>query len=507
MASSTSASLRCTETPEEGRFGASAWTLGRVSLVGDGWEVTFLALAEIDEAGRIIQIDNFDEDQLDVALDVLDERWIAGEGAEDEYVIRRMGDFRAAYADRDWPAIEALVADDFTFVDHRPIGLPQNDRAGYLQVMRESVDQTPDMRLLSRAMEIRGDVVLLRTQRVGSTSEGFAYDWEQFAVNHFAGGLLRRVELFPLESEAEARARFEELAREPRTPFIDNRLVRVMTRIGWLSMRAEVDPADLYATDCVLVDHRPGVNAGSVAGRTGVSDSIRSGIEVFGELRVEPLAVRGDRLALYRWAFVADGGFEAPGITVMEMDDDDRICRITSFDESDIAKATEVLEDRHRELTAGGTVVDRVRADQLAAFNRHDVDAMAAGWRADLRLVDRQPLGFGEQDVALAAAEYEVLFEQLPDVAGWVVKAYSRGPVELRRLRAVGHTADGSDAEYELLAVVLLDDGGLVAENAYYSLTQWDEALAHFDGWSRFSGCASRAAHSKSGQRRSASAP
>ena len=58
-------------------------------------------------------------------------------------MIRRLGDLRAAPAIRDWDAIEALVAEDFVFVDHRPMGLPENDRAGYLGVMRASDEQTP----------------------------------------------------------------------------------------------------------------------------------------------------------------------------------------------------------------------------------------------------------------------------------------------------------------------------------------------------------------------------
>ena len=61
-----------------------------------------------------------------------------------------------------------------------------------------------------------------------------------------------------------------------------------------------------------------------------------------------PCAASGSRSI--RWSFVAEGGFESPGLSVMELDDDDLVCRITSFDESDLATAIDFLETRHAEL-------------------------------------------------------------------------------------------------------------------------------------------------------------
>ena len=55
-----------------------------------------------DDEGRAPFQVMFDEDQLDAALAELDERWIAGEGAEHEYMVRRLGDFRAAQSWHDW---------------------------------------------------------------------------------------------------------------------------------------------------------------------------------------------------------------------------------------------------------------------------------------------------------------------------------------------------------------------------------------------------------------------
>ncbi len=206
----------------------------RVARTPAGDESPVLALNELDEAGRWVAMTFFDEDALGDALDELDDRYAAGEGAGDAYTVRRTSDLRHAMAAHDWSAVEALVGDDFVFSDHRPIGLPDADRAGYLAAMAASAEQTPNAVLVGRALEVRGDVTLIRTHRVGATAEGFEYAWEQLAVSRWAGGLLRRVELFPLDDAAAAHARFVQLAEPRVTKYVDNDAVRTVARAYWL---------------------------------------------------------------------------------------------------------------------------------------------------------------------------------------------------------------------------------------------------------------------------------
>ena len=215
-----------------------------------GFELVTIDVIGGDDEGRAAFQVMFDEDQLDAALAELDERWIAGEGAEHEYMVRRLGDFRAAQSRRDWAAIEALVAEDFAFVDHRPIGLPETDRAGYVAVMRASDEQTPGARMIQRTLDVRGDIVLSRTGRVGSTPDGFEYEWEQIAVMVWAAGLLRGVEFFSV-TDAASRARREELTEQAHdTPSVDNRLVRFVERARWLGRYSDVDRRCWPRTAC-----------------------------------------------------------------------------------------------------------------------------------------------------------------------------------------------------------------------------------------------------------------
>src|SRR5262249_16466123 len=158
---------------------------------------------------------------------------------------------------------------------------------------------------------------------------------------------------------------FRELARHL-TPQLDNRVVRVIARGQWLAEFRPDDAREFYRPDAVLDDRRTGINAGEVVGAANVQHAIEVGTEGFGGLRLEPLAVRGDARALYRWAYQQDGGFEAPGITVIEMVDD-LVQRVTSFDESDLDAALELLEARYAEIAGDAYLqVERNVAEAIA---------------------------------------------------------------------------------------------------------------------------------------------
>ncbi|MEP6623712.1 MAG: nuclear transport factor 2 family protein, partial [Acidimicrobiia bacterium] len=446
-----------------------------------GDESPLLAVNELDAEGHWIRTIFFDLDDLDAALDELDGLFIAGEGAEHEYAIRRIGDLRHASNARDWVACEALVADDFVFTDHRSIGLPDAERAGYIAVMAASAEQTPDMHMATRTLEIRGATTLSRTHRTGTTAEGFGYEWEQIAVAQSAAGLLRRVELFPVEDEAAARARFEELAAQTLTPYIDNRLVRVLARRKWLH---DIDPETFpenYASDAVLDDRRPGVNAGEVVGAAAVRVAIYAGTEVFGSLVTEPLAVRGERLALYRWAYVQDGGFTAPGLTVIEMDGHDLVCRVTSFDESDLAGAIGCLEARHVELQGDAiTPQELTTAVGSTAFNARDWDAIATVFAPDVQYVNHSPFGDdGGWDEYLA--NLQVLVDQVPDVAVVYAKVTPKHRAGLSILPFSGTTPEGNRYSWSMYQVTLMDEQGRLGRFELFADDQWTEAVERFE--------------------------
>ena len=118
-----------------------SWTISADGFVTTGYDVN-----EIDHEGRIARMVTFDDSQLVDAIDELDERYIAGEGAEHEDVIRRWREFGAAYRDRDWAALEEIFVSDAVLADHRSIGQGWTDRADFLTSTRAVVDLVPDVR-------------------------------------------------------------------------------------------------------------------------------------------------------------------------------------------------------------------------------------------------------------------------------------------------------------------------------------------------------------------------
>ena len=400
----------------------------RVAQTPAGDESPVLALNELDEAGRWAAMTFFDEDALGDALDELDDRYADGEGAGDAYTVRRTSDLRHAMAAHDWAAVEALVGDDFVFSDHRPIGLPDADRAGYLAAMAASAEQTPNAVLVGRTLEVRGDVTLLRSHRVGATAEGFEYAWEQLAVSCWAGGLLRRVELFPLDDAAAAHARFVELAADPLSPYIDNDAVRSVVRAYWL--RRFVGPraaAPLVSRDIAGEDRRHTVSMPEFHGRTGFADAMDATDAVFTDgADIVPLAVRGDRLALVRDG-LHHGDDVLEVLNLWETDETARLVHATLFDPDDLAAAIAALDDRSAAIRPTPVGADeregdepdleneatRVAAGFIPALYAGDVERIRTFIADRYRYVDHRFSG-----VSPAAEGFDAFFAQMRAILG-----------------------------------------------------------------------------------------
>jgi hypothetical protein len=286
----------------------------------DGFEIRLVGLYELDETGKLAFFAHYDEPDLDSALARLEQLYVAGEGAEHEYMMRLVGDMVRAERRNDTAAWEALLAPE-----------------------RGAVNAIPDPECVPGTVTIRSDAALLYLDRAGRGA---------YRVVRSTAGRFVDLEDFAVAEGARATARFEALAAETRTPVLDNDLMRATARSDWLNrFDPDFDPLEMYHPDCVLIDKRRSVNAGEIAGREGVSTSISSGVAVFGALSVEMLATRGDDLILIRWRFEQDGGFNTPGLSVMAGDANHQVASIISFDDGDLVSAVAELEARHRAVT------------------------------------------------------------------------------------------------------------------------------------------------------------
>ncbi|MBV8960437.1 MAG: nuclear transport factor 2 family protein, partial [Actinobacteria bacterium] len=194
----------------------------RLALCSRAWlardfEVTSLCLMETDEEGRAVWAALYDPDQLEEALDELEARYLAGEGAPYASWMTASSAFRRSFNQHDWAALRELYTPDVVMVDHRNAGLGTLSGVdAVIDYHRAMADITPTHRLvLRRIPRIGPQLIVIEAVTRGDGAEGGAgthelVRWMAMALDE--RGRVRRTEQFT--DEAAASARFDELLAE-----------------------------------------------------------------------------------------------------------------------------------------------------------------------------------------------------------------------------------------------------------------------------------------------------
>jgi hypothetical protein len=181
----------------------------------EGWlESISLVVYEFDDDELLERIDFFSDDDLAGALEELDERYIAGEGAAHAYELRCWRNLYRAFNRRDWSEVDARYVPAMFTVNHLRLSEPLGDRQSNVDALRAVADQVPDACLILRSFEGDGKFALGQVDNVGHTSGGGELLWTMWVVARFEHDRIAYQEIFEIEDERLARARFEELARE-----------------------------------------------------------------------------------------------------------------------------------------------------------------------------------------------------------------------------------------------------------------------------------------------------
>ena len=455
--------------------------LVRVHLAREGFATTMLGVYETDEDGLLIRGTSFDEDDLDAALDELEARFIAGEGTDHEYLIRRARDFTRSLAQLDGAATLALLDPATEIVDHRPLGLGTFGLDGARAWNAARAEQVAEDVSFFRNLSVRGDAILGHLESRGVDDLGTAFLYEMYLVSHWVAGRARWTGQYSLDDHEAARARFDELAAETRSPYVDNDCVRSLVRAEWLAGAGDITAAvDTIASDVVAVDHRSGIGGLRIEGREAF---VENQIAVREQLTPQHrwLAVRGERLALGRLTWTAANGFEAAHHATFEIDQTGRLCRNDQFD--DLTVALDALDARYEELV--GTELPPAEASLLEgvkALNRREWDRFTALFHPDLVAVDHSPLGFPTTDRdGFVNDQMRGMAELVPDVVVVVGKILTEGRASLVTGTTLGTTAEGNEYRWDFLQVFRAAEDGRGQHRDLYADTQWEEALARFD--------------------------
>lgn len=217
------------------------------------FEVESLFVSEIGADGRIVAAVTFDAGDLEGALTELEHRFLTGEGVgQAPWLSLTMPGIVLAHARRDWDVVRRMYDEGVVLVDHRPAGIAEVRGAdAVVDYHRTMVGVASAHREMIRHQLAIGDRVTLSVLVTGGEGEA-GYEIVSLLVTvHRRDGRVRRLELFPLDAEDDARARFAALDAGLRAVDVHDVVVGALNGRDWDTLRAQL--ADGFA----FADHRP----------------------------------------------------------------------------------------------------------------------------------------------------------------------------------------------------------------------------------------------------------
>lgn len=444
-------------------------------------EVSWLNVLRSAADGRVVRLETFDPDQLNVALARLIELH-----ADDELPLdQREAAYRLAEMFRN---PNTRWSEDAVLVDHRPSSLGtlhgREAIAGAAAALREVAgDQS---RRISDVLGWMPGVSLLEIVTEGRVDGGGPFEITVLSIQVADDGLCPRQEWYAPEQIDEALARFDELAAPPRAPLrrIRPNLASEFWRDGPIDEELVNTWAARLRDDFVCVDHRLQLELDRTQGletwrlMAAVGDA---------QLESTALATLGDCHSLHRttWrtrdaAAVSGlpGTSEVTWLGVMCTDTDGRGSFLETFEADQLHVALARLVELHAD--------DELPADQhdwryaVAAAIR----SAKTRWSDDAVLVDHRPGSLGTltglhaiaaAGDALRDASAGDLRRRIVDVLGLTER------VLLLEMVTEGSVDGGGAFEMPVLCITLVDEPGLCTRQEWYLPEQLHEALSRFD--------------------------
>jgi class 3 adenylate cyclase/ketosteroid isomerase-like protein len=478
-------------------------------------EREFLALIEVDAHGRRGRTEIFAPTRLTDAVVRLYERYaeLLPDGPESERAATTARSVACQLGPLDLDRMVSGMASDIGLRDHRTVGVGSVRGAARI---RDALGRLFDLGndLANRAdavLDLCPNATLLLITNSGTDHLGGGTFERPFLMAWVFGadGRIARIEQFDVGHEAEALARFDaltggasgtrSLAAPSQAATTRERRVRPnaatanAARTEAIVAAGDVDELDgLLADDFETLDHI----AGREWRREGALFSLRSLLGADGlRLRIEPLAMLGDALALCRWSVSASGlttrdfdvgAYESESVHLIEVDAQGRRRRLEVFAVGCVSDAVVRLYERYAEILPDGAA--RVRAaatarSVAALAGPFDPDRWVTAFSPAIEVADRRSLGTWSAHGTEAFLEH---FRGLGEVASDIVMRadlVDLRPDALLVLRThVGTDRIGGGAyERVHLSLAVFGPDGLVARNELFDSDCEAEALVRFD--------------------------
>jgi class 3 adenylate cyclase len=441
----------------------------------DAFRVEMLAVVEIDADEKMAAVIVFDADEIDAAIAELDARYLAGEAAPYSAVWSAVMQGFVALNRHERP----LMTPDVVSIDHRrgrafaPGDLPAFLDATWELMPRASL-------YIDEVHRLNETGVVITYVVHGTTAEGFGAEWRQINVLKIAGTSVSRCEMFDEADLDAAIAGFEQLSRPAAR--LENTAAQSYESVqAHFAARNWGAMAEALADEASHDDRRRVVGAGLRKGRDAVVAEFASIAEI-GVKRItfDTIAIRGSRLVLSRSR--ASGrdpradAFRTDVLSIAEIDADERIAALITFDPEDFDAAIAELDARYLAGEAAAhSETWLVIAEACAALNRGEMPATAP----DLVDIDHRSLaaiGSGDLKAYLQAGledapQTRIYIETVHRLTGF-------GGVITHVAKATSQ--DGFDAEWRITSFFVVG-GDLINRYEIFDEADLDVALARFD--------------------------
>jgi len=465
-------------------------------------EMDLVVLIEVDARGARTRGEFFAADAMVAAIARLYERYAElrpeGPARERALATARSAGLLARPFDLDYSAV---FARGVTFEDHRALGLgTMSGSEAVTRWLASAAEAAEDLAVsYDDILGLRPDMLLVRATATGVLRAGGGA-FEQPIVHLFvvgANGRVTRMEWFEPGREADALARFDELAAEP--PMLERRVrpnaaTANAARLDAVFASRDVDAFMPHMAEDLVSVHHP---TGTTYDRKGAIGRLHAALRAEDPALVnEPLATLGDSLALCRQSMTASGSagrlfdigaYEIENLNLIEVDAHGRRRRLDTYAVSRTGEAIARLYERYAELLPGGPkrtraeVAARSIAILLAPF---DLARVAESLAPEVEFVDRRPAGFGSlrgADALLGALEsaFEVA-EDLREHCDDVLAA--RPDALLLRWTTSGRErVGGGEFEWPHLRLCILGSDGRFTRIETFATDKAGDALARFD--------------------------
>lgn len=431
-----------------------------------------LNIVQIDADGRIEAVLVFDLDDFEAAIAELDARYLAGEAAPHAHTWSVIAGAYAAHNRRE----VAETTLDLVSIDHRRVASFAPGEG--IEYLRAGWALGQNLTLYAEKIHRLSDLGAVFTWAGHATSDdGFSAEWRGINLFTIDGEKVSRSEVFDETDLQHALARFDELS--PPAPRLGNTAARVFEHVwshyaagDWETLAATV--ADNY----VGIDHRRVLSAETQHGRDHVVRDLRAAADVgFAISMVSAIATRGERLVLAR---VRAAGRDAEAIqndalNVVEVDADQRIATVVTYDLEDIDAAIDELDARYLAGEAARySHTWSVVARTYAATNSQRIEMAPECVSIDHRR--GRAFAPGELNTYMRAT-----WDLAPNVKGHIESVHrlnGLGAVVTHVVR--GTSREGFDAEWREVFLVTVE-GDLINRAEIFDEADRDAAVARLD--------------------------